>query len=145
MQQLCSPIHVACTQSLGRIVDIAAGGSFCAALNEDGGVFVWGFGLLGLGPNVEKSAKPLEIPRTLFGENLFMSNSRVTGLGSGLYHLAALTSLGQLYTWGHNKGGCLGHGHLNDQFFPLKVNIGAHTIKVAAGVDHTVALCKPFT
>ncbi|KAG8248821.1 Williams-Beuren syndrome chromosome region 16 protein [Homalodisca vitripennis] len=145
MQQICSPIRLACTQGLGRIVDIAAGGSFCAAVNEDGGVFVWGYGLLGLGPNVEKSAKPLEIPRTLFGENIFQPDSKVTALGSGLYYLAAVTNLGQLYMWGHNKGGCLGLGHVNDQFFPLKVNIGAHVIKVAAGVDHTVALCKPFT
>lgn len=88
---------------------------------EDGAVFVWGFGLLGLGPKVGKSSKPIQIPRTLFGENEFMPHTKVTGLSSGLYHLAAITNLGQLYMWGRNKGGCLGLGHINDQFFPLKV------------------------
>ncbi len=27
-----------------------------------------------------------------------------------------------LHTWGHNKFGCLGLAHVNDQFFPYKVS-----------------------
>lgn len=40
----------------------------------------------------------------------------------GISQLAALTNSGDLYMWGSNKFGSLGLGHLNDQFFPLRVN-----------------------
>lgn len=33
IQQVCSPIHISSTKNLGKIIDIAAGGSFCAVLN----------------------------------------------------------------------------------------------------------------
>lgn len=49
VQQINVPRRLKFFKGLGKIVDIAAGGSFCAVLNESGDVFVWGFGLLGLG------------------------------------------------------------------------------------------------
>ncbi|XP_054268063.1 RCC1-like G exchanging factor-like protein [Macrosteles quadrilineatus] len=145
LQQVCTPVRLESTRGLGKIIDIAAGGSFCAVLNEEGAVFVWGYGLLGLGPQVDMSPRPLRVPETLFGQNMFMPHSRVDSLASGLYYLAAITNQGQLYMWGRNKSGCLGIGSTKDQYFPLKVNVGAHVLKVSAGVDHTIALCKPFT
>lgn len=33
VQQVCSPIHITNTKGLGKIIDITAGGSICAALN----------------------------------------------------------------------------------------------------------------
>lgn len=58
--------------------------------------------------------------------------------------MCAVTNQGELYTWGHNAYGYLGLGHCKDQFFPLKVAVGAKVEKVACGVDHTVALCRAF-
>lgn len=132
------------TRGLGRIVDIAAGGSFCMIVNDQGDVFVWGFGLLGLGPNVQHTATPKQIPPTLFGRNEFNPECVVKKISCGISHLAAVTNNGDLYMWGRNRQGCLGLGNTNDQHFPLKVAIGAHVLKVACSVDHSVAVCKPF-
>ncbi|XP_026288148.1 RCC1-like G exchanging factor-like protein [Frankliniella occidentalis] len=142
--QLSTSKHLKSTTHLGKIVDVAAGGSFCMVLNEHGQVFVWGYGILGKGPKAQKSDEPTEIPSVLFGKNKFQPDVKVTSIACGVHHLAALTNSGDLYTWGHNRGGCLGQGHEKDQFFPLKVAIGAVTLKVCCGVDHMVALCKPF-
>ncbi|XP_013187025.1 RCC1-like G exchanging factor-like protein [Amyelois transitella] len=133
------------TKGLGKIVDVAAGGSFCLIVNEHGDVFVWGFGLLGLGPNVQHTARPKQIPPTLFGRNEFNPESTVKKVASGISHLAAITNNGDLYTWGRNRHGCLGLGEDSDQHFPLRVSIGAHVLNVSCSVDHTIALCKPFT
>ncbi|XP_011864274.1 PREDICTED: Williams-Beuren syndrome chromosomal region 16 protein homolog [Vollenhovia emeryi] len=132
------------TQELGHITDIAAGGSFCMVLNNDGNVYVWGYGILGLGPQVQKVLKPTMIPPTLFGNNIYNRDIKVTNIYCGIGQLAALTNSGDLYMWGCNKFGSLGLGHTKDQFFPLRVAVGAQVRKIACGVDHTVTLCKPF-
>ena len=91
-------------QGLGHIIDIAAGGSFCMVLNSmfytfqkkfifiscnllklivwlfetgEGTVYVWGFGILGLGPKVQNVLKPTPIPQTLFGNNPYEPNEKV--------------------------------------------------------------------
>ncbi|EZA47607.1 Williams-Beuren syndrome chromosomal region 16 protein-like protein, partial [Ooceraea biroi] len=102
-------------QELEPVTDIAAGGCFCMVLNNAGDVYVWGYGILGLGPKVQKILKPTVIPPALFGKN-------VTNIYCGINQLAAQTNMGDLYMWGSNKFGCLGLGHTNDQFFPLRVN-----------------------
>lgn len=135
---------VSFTKGLGKIVDIAAGGSFCIICNDQGDVFVWGFGLLGLGPKVQHTPKPTLIPPPLFGRNEFNPTCQVTKVACGIGHLAAITNTGDLYTWGRNRHGCLGIGHMNDQLFPLRVAVGAHVQDVFCSVDHTAALCKPF-
>lgn len=93
-----------------------------ALFSEEGAVFVWGYGLLGCGPQVQRSIEPIQIPETLFGKNLFVENSKVVKVACGLFHLAAINNYGHLYMWGRNKSGCLGLGHIKDQNFPLKVN-----------------------
>ncbi|XP_011170411.1 RCC1-like G exchanging factor-like protein [Solenopsis invicta] len=132
------------TQNLGHIIDIASGGCFCMILNSEGNVYVWGYGILGLGPQVQKVLKPTMIPPTLFGNNIYNRNVKVTNIYCGISQLAALTNIGDLYMWGCNKFGSLGLGHTKDQFFPLRVAVGAQVRKITCGVDHTVALCKPF-
>ena len=99
---------------------------------------------MGVGPQVDHLAEPTQIPATLFGRNEFNPNSKVTAVYSGISHMAAVTDQQDLYVWGKNKFGCLGLGHKNDQFFPFKASVGAKVIKVSCGVDHTIALCKPF-
>lgn len=131
-------------KEVGHIVDIATGGCFCMILNSSGDVYVWGYGILGLGPKVERVLKPTLIPSTLFGNNAYSRNTKVTNIYCGINHLAAITNTGDLYMWGCNKFGSLGLRHQNDQFFPFKVSVGAQVKKVSCGIDHTVALCKPF-
>lgn len=143
-QQVNIATEIKACDDLGRITDIASGGSFCMVLNDAGEVFVWGYGILGFGPEVRRAMKPTKIPSTLFGINEYDPTVRVAKIYCGISHLAIVTNKGDLYMWGRNKFGCLGLGHYKDQFFPLKVSIGAEVKKVSCGVDHTVTLCKPY-
>lgn len=144
IQQVNVPIHLKLPAGIGKVTDIAAAGSSCAVVNEAGNVFVWGYGILGLGPKVDHCKIPTEIPPTLFGRNPFNSENRVLSIECGLNHFAIINSDNDLFTWGHNKFGWLGLGHTKDQFFPFKALVGAKVQKVVCGPDHTIALCKTF-
>lgn len=127
----------------GKIVDIAAGGTVCALLNDRGQVYVWGFGILGKGPDVDQSSIPTLIPETLFGMNAFNPNCKVEKIYTSLAHFAAIDSRGDLYTWGRNRGQALGFPHGGNQFFPMRVNMNMAVVKkVSLGVDHTCALVE---
>ncbi|CAG9771794.1 unnamed protein product [Ceutorhynchus assimilis] len=143
-QQLANPTCIDMVNKLGKITSVASGGSFCLVANDSGQVFSWGYGLLGLGPNADMSKKPLKIPETLFGRNDFQPDTRVIKVRCGLNYSAAVTNSGDLFVWGRNRDCCLGLGHEKDQYFPLKVAIGGFVQDVFCGLDHTVALCKPF-
>lgn len=142
-QQLHTPRRLD-LKNCGKIVNVSAAGTMCAVVNDIGEVFVWGYGLLGKGPDVEHSKGPSQIPPPLFGSNPFCPNVKVIRVYSGVSHFAAVTSIGGLYTWGKNKMHCLGTSYKADQTYPIQVPIPAQVTKVACGIDHTVALCKPF-
>ncbi|XP_039250516.2 RCC1-like G exchanging factor-like protein [Styela clava] len=139
--QVCTPIRLP-FKNIGKIVSAAAGGSICCALNEEGEVFVWGYGILGKGPDLKDSRHPEKIPQTLFGESTFSPSVKVTKIKCGMNHFAAVTNNGELFTWGKNKSGCLGIGEYRDQYFPWKVLVPGEVVDVFCGVDHTVILSK---
>lgn len=87
-------------------------------------VFVWGYGILGKGPDMKQSRIPTSISPILFGKNQYNTQTRVKSVYSSLFHMAAITTEGNLYTWGKNKWGQLGLGHTKDQYFPLQVSNG---------------------
>ena len=132
------------TPGLGRVVDVASGGTVCLLLTEDGQVWVWGWGILGKGPALESSLQPTALPQTLFGTEAFGDSGRVRSVHAGLSHQAAITEGGDLYIWGRNRAGCLGLHTDQDRYFPLKVPIGGKVKQVSLGVDHTVAIVKPW-
>ncbi|KAJ8955396.1 hypothetical protein NQ318_003494 [Aromia moschata] len=114
---------------IGKIKSIASGGSFCVVV---------------LVLKLNNRRRPILIPETLFGRNDFQPNNIVRKVTCGLNYAAAVTSLGDLFIWGRNKGACLGLGTEKDQYFPLKVAMGGHVQDVFCGIDHTIAICKPF-
>lgn len=64
----------------------------CARCNAgEGHVFVWGYGILGKGPNLVETALPEMIPPTLFGLTELNPEVRVSRIRCGLSHFAALT------------------------------------------------------
>lgn len=68
---------------------------------EEGNVFVWGYGILGKGPNLIETAVPEMIPPSLFGWSDFNPDIRVAHVRCGLSHFAALTSkFLVLLSWG---------------------------------------------
>lgn len=137
------PKYLKITQVSGKIIDIAAAGTMCAVLNDQGQVYVWGFGLLGKGPTVDQSSVPSMIPQSLFGKNIYNPDTKVVKIYAGLSHFAAISDSGDLYTWGKNRGGELGFVHSMDQSFPMRVNMNMASVdKVALGVDHTCAIVE---
>lgn len=58
---------------------------------DKGEVFVWGYGILGKGPNLSESSSPEKIPSTLFGQTDFNPTVAVTRIRCGLNHFAAVT------------------------------------------------------
>lgn len=64
--------------------------SYCNA--EEGNVFVWGYGILGKGPNLIETAVPEMIPPSLFGWTDSSPDIRVAHVRCGLSQFAALTS-----------------------------------------------------
>lgn len=65
---------------------------------------------------------------------LFLMTSR--------YHSAAVTLSGKLFTWGHGRGGRLGHGNEDVCMLPTMVEALAHkeVTQVAASDTHTAAV-----
>jgi hypothetical protein len=111
---------------------------------ENHDVFVWGYGILGKGPNLDQTMEPTLLPAPLFGRNEFNPDVVVTSIKCGLGTNAAINSGGDLYMWGKNRSSCLGLGDWKDQYFPLKVSLGAEVKKVSLGVEHTGVLGKPW-
>ena len=143
-QQLSRPTKLNVNEFVGKVIDIAAGGTICMILNEEHDVFVWGYGILGKGPNLEQSIHPTLIPATLFGKNEFNSDVRTKSVYCGVGTNAALNSNGELFTWGKNRSSCLGLGDWRNQYFPLRVNCGSEITKISLGIDHSCALAKPW-
>ncbi|KAG5844447.1 hypothetical protein ANANG_G00162620 [Anguilla anguilla] len=129
-------------EGVGRVQQAACGGTQVAVLNDKGEVFVWGYGILGKGPDLSESRTPEMIPPTLFGKSEFNPAVTVTRIHCGLTHFAAITDRGELFVWGKNLRGCLGIGKRQDQHFPWRVTVPGQVVDVACGVDHMVALVR---
>ena len=63
-------------------------------------------------------------------------------ISCGPHHTAAVSSSGELFTWGLGSSGQLGHGDEKVQDAPKKVEIpgGEAVVKVACGRSHTAAV-----
>ena len=64
----------------------------------------------------------------------------MTAVSAGGSSAAAVSSSGQLYTWGDNTDGQLGIGSVGSQDTPQLVSVANPVTAVAVGVDHMVAL-----
>ncbi|XP_064473333.1 RCC1-like G exchanging factor-like protein isoform X2 [Ornithodoros turicata] len=135
-QQLTKAVHLKFPH--GPVRWATSSGTACAVVNENGEVFVWGFGLLGAGPKAVHSKEPIRLPQPLF------RNEPVRQIYSTINEFAAITERGDLYTWGQNMKGCLGIGHTRPQYFPFRVSIVAEVLKVSCGNDHMAALCRSY-
>ena len=123
---------------------LAAGRYFSLALNEDGEVLSWGdneYGLLGYDPSEAPrlgsyyaSAAPTVITA--------LSGKTVIAIETGNEHGLALTSEGEVYSWGVNVYGQLGYEQEDYSVVPGLVNglSGKAITAVAAGYYQTLAL-----
>ena len=69
-------------------------------------------------------------------------NETVVEIATNKYHSIALTTLGEIFTWGHGRSGRLGHGDEVSVPSPLALRglNGVKFVTIAAGLNHTLAL-----
>ena len=124
----------------GSNIELVACGEYhTCAVTFSGDLYTWGdgsqnSGLLGHGSEVSHW-----IPRKVSGD---MEGIHISYISCGLWHTAAVTSAGQLFTFGDGSFGALGHGDLSSSSIPREVEAlrGLRTTRVACGVWHTAAV-----
>ncbi|KAL8607282.1 hypothetical protein ACOMHN_047613 [Nucella lapillus] len=117
------------SQYVIKKVAVHSGGRHAMALTVDGKVFSWGEGDDGkLG---HSSRMNCETPRMIEA----LKSKRVRDIACGSSHSAAITSNGELYSWGLGDYGRLGHGDNTTQLKPKQVKAlaGQRVIQVACG------------
>ncbi|KAJ7533993.1 hypothetical protein O6H91_13G074600 [Diphasiastrum complanatum] len=73
------------------------------------------------------------------------ATTRKGNVATGLSFTVALTENGEVYTWGSNSHGQLGHGDTNDVAMPGKVaglSICGLVAMISAGASHTLAVTR---
>jgi len=74
-------------------------------------------------------------------------NKKITQISCGDHHSAALSEIGEVFTWGgggqYNRGQC-GHGDLKDVESPKRIDFfkGKKLTKVVCGGYHTIVLLE---
>ncbi|KAL7192137.1 hypothetical protein ACSBR2_024057 [Camellia fascicularis] len=123
---------------------VACGEYHTCAVTISGDLYTWGdashnFGLLGHGSEVGHWT-----PRKLCGQ---MKGMHVSSVSCGPWHIAAVTMVGQLFTFGDGTFGALGHGDHNSTSVPREVETlkGLRTVKVSCGFWHTAAVVEVIT
>ncbi|KAK1176357.1 putative E3 ubiquitin-protein ligase HERC1 isoform X1 [Acipenser oxyrinchus oxyrinchus] len=107
------------------------------AVTVEGEVFSWGdgdYGKLGHG-NSATQKYPKLIQGPLLGKV-------VVCVSAGYRHSAAVTSDGELYTWGEGDFGRLGHSHSHSRNVPTLVKDISGVGQVACGSSHTIAVAQ---
>lgn len=120
---------------------VSCGEYHTCAVTLSGDLYTWGdgthnFGLLGHGSEVSHW-----IPKKVSGH---MDGIHVSYIACGPWHTAAVTSAGQLFTFGDGSFGALGHGDHSSTNTPREVGTlgGLRTTRVACGVWHTAAVVE---
>lgn len=100
-------------------------------MDKDGKLYSFGanrYGQLGiLGPNVSKPSI-VNLPHTV---------TKVVDFALGEDHSALITDKGEVYTWGLNLDGQLGHQDRANLSQPTKINFDHKVSKIACGGGHT--------
>ncbi|KAF7266968.1 hypothetical protein GWI33_019752 [Rhynchophorus ferrugineus] len=117
------------SQYVVKKVAVHSGGKHAMSLTLDGKVFSWGEGedgKLGHGNRLN-----LDKPKLIEA----LKSKKIRDIACGSSHSAAITSSGELYTWGLGEYGRLGHGDNVTQLKPklVKALVGHRIIQVACG------------
>lgn len=142
-------VPTAGTPLAGRtVVAVATGAAHSLALCADGTVAAWGqnnFGQLGDGTNTHRF-----VPTALTTAGTPLSGKSIVSVTAGYVFSLALCSDGTVAAWGYNLNGQLGNGTGTNSLVPVAVTtsgvLGSKTVlSLAAGVNHTLAVCSDGT
>eukprot|EP00808_Paulinella_micropora_P013457 g61778.t1 len=102
---------------------IGMGYRHAAAVGVDGCVWTWGNGAHGrLGHGDERgSDRPVRLSQCTMGTQLTLA-VRMTSVSCGFGHTGALSETGFCFTWGYGGDGALGHGVLQNELRPRRVD-----------------------
>lgn len=120
-----------------KIIKVACGRNFVVALDEKGNLYSWGNndnGQLGVSATDKFKEKPQKIK--------VLRN--VVDIAAGDFHVVAVNSKGQVYSWGSGGEGQLGHGNTSNQSTPRLVQDVPPVAKVACGGGHTALMTQDF-
>ena len=122
-----------------RIVQVAAGDEHTAVLTDTGELFTFGRGdngQLGHADNWDDQDLPYSVSALAW--------KRIVQVAAGSDHTVALSSEGEVFTFGRNKFGQLGHGDMacESERIPRRVDalVGRRVVQVAASSSHTAVL-----
>ncbi|KAJ3435379.1 regulator of chromosome condensation [Anaeramoeba flamelloides] len=119
------------------VKQVSCGSSHTLVLCKSGNVYSWGFGSdgqLGLG-----HFKNENVPRKI--ESL--SQTRISYISAGFKHSAAISAVGDVFTFGHGKFGQLGHGNNKSIGEPMLIEgIDSKIFKISCGKGHTIAIAR---
>lgn len=120
--------------SLSNFSGGLSSGRFGAGIKQDGKMFTWGYnasGQLGSGTTTSR-VSPVSITGTI---------SDWLHVACGSDHVIAVTSAGQLYTWGLNSSGQLGNNTTTNRSSPgLPAGFSLGWAKVSAGGSSSAAI-----
>ena len=122
---------------------VAVGQAHSLAVNSEGQVFAWGdnlYGQLGDGKTAEERTTPVAVTRSGV-----LAGQRITSVAAGERYSVALSSTGEIYTWGVNAQGQLGDGTRTERSVPVQLTrseaiAGVSFSAISAGQEHTLAL-----
>ncbi|MCP9257529.1 Williams-Beuren syndrome chromosomal region 16 protein [Dirofilaria immitis] len=125
--------------SMGKITAADSTATSCIALNSSNEVYVWGFGILGMGPNVTSLRRPALLEHNLFsgGPN---DSGKVKKIFAGNSSMFAISKMDNLFSWGLNRFCHLGLSHDKDQHFPFQLDVLKKPLDVSIAPDHALFL-----
>ncbi|NP_001084549.2 regulator of chromosome condensation (RCC1) and BTB (POZ) domain containing protein 1 S homeolog [Xenopus laevis] len=122
-----------------KIKDLSYGsGPHILLCNEDGEVYSWGhngYSQLGNG-NTIQGTTPVQVCMELLSK-------KVIKVACGSHHSMALTSDGEVFSWGYNNSGQVGSGTTANQSVPRKVSSSLQSkvvVSIAAGQTSSMAI-----
>jgi E3 ubiquitin-protein ligase HERC2 len=125
-----------------KIAQISANETSSAAVSEEGDVYTWGWGGSwwkgngGLGHGDSSSQ-----PSPALVESLEKQRVKVVSVSVGLAHMLALTSQGQVLSWGNGEFGRLGNGKREQRVpEPVELLASKQFVQISAGSVHSLAL-----
>ncbi|CAH3166002.1 unnamed protein product [Porites lobata] len=147
VETLYAPAKVESLTSLGdKCVRIASGQHHTIVLDASGKVYAMGraeYGRLGVGEDAKETSTPVPV--------IALDNSPISEIACGEAVSLAVSSKGDLYSWGFGSCLQLGTGEDEDEYLPTKVqgkNLQSdqhEVLGVSAGGQHTAMLVRERT